>query len=115
MKMMGLENLRIEKKDVYQGIDEKEIDVITLDLPEPWNALQHCEKALKYGGFLVCYLPSITQVSRLIAEAKKYDSFIYLKTAEFLERNWKIDGALIARPETEMLGHTGFLTFIRKV
>ena len=115
VELLGLDNIKIKKKDIYQGISDKNFDLITLDLPEPWRVLKHCEKSLKCGGFLVCYLPSITQVIELVKNLNEIESFVYLKTAELLERNWKIDGKRIARPETQMLGHTGFLVFSRKV
>lgn len=112
--MLGLKNIQLKNKDIYKKIDEKDIDLITLDLPEPSKALKQAQKALKQGGFLVSYLPSITQVSEFVESVKKEKNLIYLKTVELLEREWKIDGR-IARPEFRMLGHTGFLTFVRRV
>ena len=115
IELLGLKNLKIKKKDIYQGISDKNFDLIMLDLPEPWRVLEHCFKALKHGGFLVCYLPSITQVTQLIDSLNKNDNFVYGKTVELIEREWKIDGKKIARPESQMLGHTGFLIFSRRV
>ena len=112
-ELLGLKNLKIKKKDIYEGIAEKNLDLITLDLPEPWRVLKHAE-VLKHGGFLVCYLPSMTQVIKLVEEIDKNDNFVYLKTTELIQRDWLIGGR-IARPETQMLGHTGFLIFIRRV
>lgn len=113
IRLLDLKNIKIKNKDVYKKIDERNVDLITLDLPEPWKALDNVVKSLKSGGFLVAYLPSITQVSRFVKEVDKKERLIYLKTIELLERAWKIDGR-IARPEFRMLGHTGFLTFVRK-
>ena len=36
-----------------------------------------------------------------------------LETLELIERKWKIEDKIM-RPEFQMLGHTGFLTFCRK-
>ena len=47
-------------------------------------------------------------------EIKKYDQFVYLKTVELIERHWKIDGR-VARPNSEGIGHTAFLSFFRKI
>lgn len=110
--LFGLKNVTLKRKDVYAGIDEKDVDVITLDLPEPWQALPHAEKALKTGGFLVVYLPNLTQVQQFIAAARKTNIRV-LETVELLERKWTISEKIL-RPEFEMLGHTGFLTFCRK-
>ena len=36
------------------------------------------------------------------------------KTIELIERHWKIDGR-IARPNSEAIGHTAFMSFCRKI
>jgi tRNA (adenine57-N1/adenine58-N1)-methyltransferase len=54
---LELKNLKVKKKSIYEGIEEKEVDIITLDLPEPWLAVGPAEAALKVGGFIVSYLP----------------------------------------------------------
>ena len=112
----NLENLKlkveIKNKDIYNGIDEKNVDLITLDLLEPWRALSHVLSSLKSGGFLVCYLPTITQVMELV---KNLDNNFYLwKISEVLEREWTVDN-LKVRPNNHMLGHTAFLVFARKI
>ena len=110
---LALKNVILKKKNVYEGIGEKDVDVITLDLPEPWNVVPHAEKSLKVGGFLVVYVPNLTQVKNFI-ESTKGTSIKILETLELLERKWKIEDKIM-RPEFEMLGHTGFLTFCRKM
>jgi tRNA (adenine57-N1/adenine58-N1)-methyltransferase catalytic subunit len=111
---LGLNNLKIKKKDIFKGIDEKELDLIVLDVPNPWNAIRTCEKSLKIGGYFVIYVPTIPQISDFSSEIRKYDKFVYLKTVELIERKWKIDGR-IARPESDGIGHTGFICFCRKI
>ena len=88
------------------------MDLITLDLLEPWKAIKHAEKSLKSGAFLVAYLPTITQV---IAFIKNLNSNFYLwKVSEILEREWSVEN-LRVRPKNKMLGHTAFLVFTRKI
>ncbi|MDP3640519.1 MAG: methyltransferase domain-containing protein [Nanoarchaeota archaeon] len=111
--LFGLKNVTLKQKDVYQGIDEKDLDLITLDLPEPWNALQHAEKALKPGAFLVVYLPNLHQVHQFIQATRKTNVRV-LETLELLERKWQISEKIM-RPEFQMLGHTGFLIFCRRL
>ena len=110
--LFGLKNITIKQKDVYQGIAEKDLDLVTLDLPEPWQALAPAEKALKAGAFLVVYLPNLHQVHQFIEAARKTNVRV-LETLELLERKWQISEKIM-RPEFQMLGHTGFLTFCRK-
>jgi tRNA (adenine57-N1/adenine58-N1)-methyltransferase len=112
IKLLNLKNIKIRKKDVYKGISEKNLDLITLDLKEPWKALSSAHKALKRGAFLVIYTPQITQALTCINKIK--NKFIHIKTKESAEREWRLEGK-IAKPITPLISHTGFLTFLRKV
>ena len=111
---LGLKNIKIKNKNIYNGIDEKNIDVAILDVPEPWNAIESCSKALKPGGFLVSYSPSVPQVADFANAARKNESFVYLKTAEITEREWEVEERKV-RPKSRGMGHSGFLSFARKV
>ncbi|MBW2978280.1 methyltransferase domain-containing protein [Candidatus Woesearchaeota archaeon] len=114
IKFLGLKNLKIKNKNIYQGIDETEVDLIVLDVPEPWNAIRSAEKALKIGGFLVSYSPSVPQVMDFVNTISKSDSFIVLKTVEIIERNWEVSERKV-RPVSRGIGHSGFMTFVRKI
>ena len=113
-EFLNLKNLKITKKDVYAGIDEKNVDLITLDLPSPWLAIKAAEIALKIGGFLVSYSPSITQAADFVNHLKNHEHFMHLKTIEIAERSWEIDGRKV-RPQTKDIGHSGFISFARKL
>ncbi len=102
--------VKLRNKDVYKGISEKNLDLITLDLSEPWKVLKHAHKALKIGGYLVVYSPQITQVLKIV----KAKGFIVERVIENIEREWVFDKKR-ARPKSRMIGHTGFLVFLRKV
>jgi len=111
---LGLKNLKIKHKDVTQGIDEKNVDLVTLDLPAPWLAVAHAVKALAVGGYLVSYSPTIPQVADTVNEINKAPELLFLKTIEITEREWDVDDRKI-RPKTQTIGHSGFLTFARKI
>ncbi len=103
--------LRVEIRDCYEGIDEVDLDRALLDLPEPWRAVKHLAGALRPGGILLCYLPTILQVGRL-REVLDDSPFGLCETVEVLQRSWHIEGQSI-RPDHRMVAHTGFLTSAR--
>jgi len=109
---LDLKNIEIKNKDIYEGIDEKNLDLITLDLEKPQLVLKHAEKALTSGGHLAVYVPTIPQIQEVLKNLP--DSLEVSNFIELLERNWKYEKGII-RPENQMLGHTGFLLFLRKV
>jgi len=112
IKMFGFGNVNLKQDNIYQGIKEKNVDLITLDLPEPWQVVEHAGNALKVGGHLVVYLPNLNQVKMFIDSTKR-SKIKVIETLELIERSWKIEDRIM-RPEFQMLGHTGFLTFCRK-
>ncbi|MHB1517071.1 MAG: tRNA (adenine-N1)-methyltransferase [Acidimicrobiales bacterium] len=102
---------RIEQRDVYQGIDETGLDRVLLDLPEPWRVLPHAERAVRPGGILCAYLPSINQTTELRG-ALEDSPFGMASTFEVLQRTWHIEARSV-RPDHRMVGHTGFITTAR--
>ncbi len=111
---LGIKNVAIKNKDITKGIDEKNVDLITLDVPEPWQAVAAAKKALKIGGWLVAYTPTIIQASQFVDAIEKNDSFLFDSTIEIIKRNWIVEGRRL-RPSSAEIGHTAFLTFIRKI
>ncbi len=108
---MAEAHYQVQVRDVYEGIDETDLDRVVLDVPEPWQVVGHAEQALHPGGILVVYVPSIIQVSRL-HDALSASAFGMAQTSEVLVRTWKVDGAAV-RPDHRMVAHTGFLTAAR--
>jgi tRNA (adenine57-N1/adenine58-N1)-methyltransferase catalytic subunit len=103
--------LDIEVRDAYDGFDVGDLDRVLLDLPEPWRVVKHAETALRPGGILLAYLPTIGQVTRLREELAS-SAFGMIDTLEVLERHWHVDGQSV-RPDHRMVAHTGFLTHAR--
>lgn len=100
-------------KDIIQGIEETDLDAVILDIPNPWEAIPHVWKSLTPGGYLCTYSPLISQVEQTVKEIHHHH-FINIKTIETIEREM-IVGPRGTRPSFHMLGHTGYLTFARKV
>jgi tRNA (adenine57-N1/adenine58-N1)-methyltransferase len=105
--------LDVQVRDVYEGIDERDIDRIILDLPEPWRVVKHASEALVPGGILLAYLPTILQVGRLREELVSAP-FAMTETLEVLQRSWHVEGQSI-RPDHRMVAHTGFLSVARRL
>lgn len=107
----GMDRYTVEERDCYEGIDGDGFDRVMLDLPEPWQVVSHAEKALRPGGILVAYTPSITQASQLRSTLDD-SGFEMAETLEVLNRTWHIEGQSV-RPDHRMVAHTGFLTHAR--
>jgi tRNA (adenine57-N1/adenine58-N1)-methyltransferase catalytic subunit len=105
----ALERYHVEVRDVYEGTDQTGLDRVVLDLPEPWQVVPHLVGgALRPGGILCAYTPSITQAAQLRATMAEF-GFEMAETVEILNRTWHIEGPSL-RPDHRMVGHTGFLT-----
>jgi tRNA (adenine57-N1/adenine58-N1)-methyltransferase catalytic subunit len=107
----GLERYQTQIRDTYEGIEETDLDRVVLDLPEPWNVVPHAVGALRRGGILLAYTPSITQAQQL-HEAMEESPFGMAQTLEVFHRGWHIAGQAV-RPDHRMVAHTGFLTHAR--
>jgi tRNA (adenine57-N1/adenine58-N1)-methyltransferase catalytic subunit len=102
---------RVEVRDASAGIDEADLDRIILDLPAPWDVVGPASSALRPGGILLAYLPTINQTARL-RDALDHAGFAMAETVEILRRTWHIEARSV-RPDHRMVAHTGFLTSAR--
>ncbi len=107
-------NHEIKIGDVYDGIDEKDLDAILLDLPEPQNAEEAAAEALRINGVLLCWIPTALQVFELARALQTSPAWGRVQIRETLLRPWHV-GVKSARPAHRMVGHTGFLVSGRRV
>lgn len=112
IKLAGLKNVIVKEKDILKGIDEKNVDLITLDMKNAEGVIKNGYKALKPGSWLVVYSPHIEQVKGVIDEIKRF-SFTEVNTVENIVREWKSEYNY-TRPKTLGILHTGWITFGRK-
>ena len=103
----------IEIRDVTEGIEESGLDRIVLDMPEPWKVVEHAATALRPGGILLAYLPTINQTAQL-RQTLDDGGFGIAETTEILRRTWHIEKRSV-RPDHRMVAHTGFLTTARRL
>ncbi|MBI5343381.1 MAG: tRNA (adenine-N1)-methyltransferase [Deltaproteobacteria bacterium] len=107
-------NLEVKVRDIYQGIEEKDVDRIVLDLPEPWRAVAHAGEVLVPGGILLSYLPSTIQVKQLVERVEETGLFANPEVFEVIHRPWHVKG-LSVRPVQWMFSHSAFIIVCRKV
>ena len=99
--------------DITQGITERGVDAVTLDMATPWLVIDHAWEALAGSGVFLSFSPTIEQVMKTVyaLEAKP---FIEVETVELIMRRITV-AENKTRPETLMIGHSGYLTTARKV
>jgi tRNA (adenine57-N1/adenine58-N1)-methyltransferase len=110
---LNLKNITLKHADITKGVQEKDIDCVTLDIPQPWDAFDAVMPALKPGSWIVCYIPTVPQMMQVVDGLKQRNCLI-IKSVELIERPWLVDGRKV-RPDSEGIGHTAFLVFARKL
>ena len=114
IERLGLqEQVTLKLKDVSEGFDEKYVDAVVLDLGDPCEIIPHAYAALKLGGVISVFMPTYNQVERVYEKLQEY-SFGDIEAMELILRGIQLKRNAI-RPNTRMIGHTGFLIFARKL
>jgi tRNA (adenine57-N1/adenine58-N1)-methyltransferase len=107
-------NLTLKVGDIYLGAEERDIDRVLLDLPEPWQAVPVVKDALRPGGIIFAHCPNVSQVQRFFDCLREVRGFGMLEVFELLQRGWTVRGRSL-RPSHRMVAHTGFLCFARRL
>jgi tRNA (adenine57-N1/adenine58-N1)-methyltransferase len=98
---------------VTDDLNHVDVDTIVLDIGEPWNAIKKARKYLKQSGIIISFSPTIEQVKKTTFALREHD-FIEINTYELIRRKIQVKKNA-TRPEVRMIGHTGYLTFGRKI
>ena len=98
-------------QDIALGFNEKGVDALFLDLPNPQDYIEQVRQALKPGGFFGSLLPTTNQVSQLL-ETLQVFNFFFIEVCEIILRRYKAVPARL-RPEDRLTPHTGYLVFGR--
>jgi tRNA (adenine57-N1/adenine58-N1)-methyltransferase catalytic subunit len=107
-------NHTVKVRDISAGIDEKDVDRIVLDLPEPWHVVPHAAEALAPGGILLSYLPSTLQVKQMADRVAEQGTWTEPEVFEVILRPWHVKGMSV-RPVQWMFSHSAFLVSCRKI
>lgn len=108
----GLDNLELKLGDVTKRIDEKDVDLVTLDLPGSDKAVRNAHKALKAGGYICGYLPHMEQVKSFVSKLERL-KFRNVVVLEIIARDMLVRKEGM-RPSTKGVWHTGYLAFAQK-
>jgi tRNA (adenine57-N1/adenine58-N1)-methyltransferase len=107
-------NWTLKVADAFEGIEERGVDRMTIDLAEPWRLLPGAAAALRPGGVLVGYVPTVMQVKQLVDGLRDHGGFALVQSFETLLRFWQVKN-LSVRPEHRMVAHTGFIVVARRL
>jgi tRNA (adenine57-N1/adenine58-N1)-methyltransferase len=94
--------------------EQGSVDRVVLDMLAPWECLEACADALKPGGVLLCYIATVTQLSRVAEAIRHTGKFTDPDSSETMVRGWHVEG-LAVRPDHRMVAHTGFLLTARRL
>jgi tRNA (adenine57-N1/adenine58-N1)-methyltransferase len=95
------------------NIEQRNVDAVVLDMATPWEAVEKVKTYLKFSGILISFSPTIEQVKKTVTAMRICD-FIEINTYELIKRKIQVKENA-TRPEVRMIGHTGYLTFGRKI
>ncbi len=95
-------------------IDLPGIDAVFLDIPDPWDAIDTIYRVLKPGFPAIIYVPTVNQVEKTVLALREHGGFISIHAYELLLREYDVSKGA-TRPQTLMIGHTGYIIYARKV
>jgi len=105
-------NVEQFNQDIAEGFLQTGVDALFLDVRTPWDYLEQAAAAVAPGAPLGFLLPTVNQVSELIAGLEQ-GPFAGIEVLEILLRRYKpVPDRL--RPDDRMVAHTGFLVFARQ-
>jgi len=112
IEILELKNIKLYNQDIRDGIKEKDVDMILLDMENSEDVVKEAYEKLKPGAFLVVYSPYIEQVKEVQEKIKELP-FVFVKTIENIQREWDVRSHTL--PKRQGIFHTAFITFARKI
>jgi len=112
--MSGLEKCwELRVADICTAELEGSADAAVLDIPNPWDALVNVSRALRIGGHVCCYVPNANQLESAVRKMREIgleDTVSF----ETIQREMVVHEGGV-RPSFDTLGHTGYVSFGRKM
>jgi tRNA (adenine57-N1/adenine58-N1)-methyltransferase len=117
LKFANIDNVELFCGNLADFVEKEKdgIDMLFLDMPNPREILEKDLSKVKLGNYIVCYVPSITQVIDVAELVYGRDDLYLEEVSETNLRYWKVKERVV-RPEFKKdVDHSAFLIFIRKV
>lgn len=112
------DNHRIVVGDLVESLPAEfepgTVDRVVLDMLAPWECVDAVGTALAAGGVVICYVATVTQMSRTVEAIRHHGGFTDCESFETMVRGWHVEG-LAVRPDHRMVAHTGFLVSARRL
>jgi len=96
------------------AVEPGSVDRVVLDMLAPWETFDIVADALAPGGVVLCYIATVTQLSRVAEAIRATGLFTEPDSSETMIRGWHVEG-LAVRPDHRMVAHTGFLLTARRL
>lgn len=98
--------------NICKNIDERDMDALLIDIPNPWDCVVTAKKALRAGGRFCAFVPNVNQVEKGV-HALRDNGFSDVRAVETMQRDLVVHEGGV-RPSFDMLGHTGYLVLARR-
>jgi tRNA (adenine57-N1/adenine58-N1)-methyltransferase len=103
--------VKFKLRDVVEGIDEKEVDLVFCDIPNASEIVEIAHRALNEDGFLAAHCLNIEQAKDLVLEAEKHFRSVFMVEGIVREYDVRDFGT---RPKHFGLMHSAYLVFAKK-
>jgi len=112
-KLGAPDNVTFYTRDIEAGFEQKDMDAVFLDLPNPYDYIPQVKATLIPGGHFGTLLPTTNQITKLLLELRRND-FEFVDVCEIIMRFYQAEAEKF-RPVDRMVAHTGYLIFARPI
>ncbi len=105
----------MEKLDIKNSkkVPQTDVDMVVVDLGDPWTVVPQVRKMLKGSGFIVAICPTMNQLEKLAASLWENDFYDMEFTEQIVRTIEAREGK--TRHSFRGIGHTTYVAFARKV
>lgn len=108
-------HVTMEKLDIknIKKVPQTDVDVVVVDLGDPWTVVPQARKMLKGSGYFVAICPTMNQLEKLASALRENDFFDLEFTEQIVRTIEAREGK--TRHSFRGIGHTTYVAFARKV